>query len=137
MAKKTLSGSLAITRLKHVRMNGKGKGRKVIPGIFIPIEANMLVEGKPAEDGSIPIYMPIRVIYNEETDTKGQNGFIAKSVSTEAYKAADTDEKKEALKEYQPILGSIKDFSNSANSSQDTGGAVDNGTYDPDDDLPF
>lgn len=136
MSKKTLSGSIALTKLKHIRMNGKGKGGKVIPGIFIPIEANKLIEGKPAEDGSVAVYIPIRVLYNEEQDKNGQNGFIAKSVSTDEYKAAKTDAEKEALKEYQPILGNVKEFTQNS-TSQDTAGAADSGVYDPDDELPF
>ena len=136
MSKKTLSGSIALTKLKHVRMSGKGKGGKVIPGIFIPIEANKLREGKPAEDGSTAVYVPIRVLYNEEQDKNGQNGFIAKSVSTDEYKAAKTDAEKEALKEYQPILGNVKEFTQNS-TSQDTAGAADSGVYDPDDELPF
>ena len=136
MSKKTLSGSIALTKLKHVRMNGKGKGGKVIPGIFIPIEANKLIEGKPAEDGSIAVYIPIRVLYNEEQDKNGQNGFIAKSVSTDEYKAAKTDAEKEALKEYQPILGNVKEFTQNSN-TQDSAGAASSDVFDPDDDLPF
>ena len=136
MSKKTLSGSIALTKLKHVRMNGKGKGGKVIPGIFIPIEANKLIEGKPTEDGSIAVYVPIRVLYNEEQDKNGQNGFIAKSVSTDEYKAAKTDAEKEALKEYQPILGNVKEFTQNS-TTQDTAGAASSDVFDPDDDLPF
>lgn len=139
MSKKTLSGSLALTKLKHVKMNGKGKGGKTVEGLFIPIEANKLILGKPAEDGSVAVYMPIRVLYNEEADKNGQNGFIAKSVSTEEYKAAVTDAEKEALKEFQPILGNVKDFSSGGGAAvKDSAGAVaGNTTFDPDDDLPF
>lgn len=135
-AQKTLSGSIAITKLKHVRMNGKGKGGRVIPGIFIPIEANKLVEGKPGEDGTTAIYIPVRIIYKTEQDKNGQNGFIAKSVSTDEYKAAKTDEEKEALKEFQPILGNVKEFNNDS-SPQDTAGAASSQVFDPEDDLPF
>lgn len=139
MSKKTLSGSLALTKLKHVRMNGKGKGGKVVEGLFIPIEANKLIVGKPAEDGSVAVYIPIRILYNSEEDKNGQNGFVAKSVSTDVYKAATTDAEKEALKEFQPILGNIKDFSNAgASTVKDSAGAVEASTvFEPEDDLPF
>lgn len=137
MSQKTLSGSIAITKLKHVRMNGKGKGGKVIAGIFIPIEANKLIEGKPGEDGTTAVYMPVRVIYKEEADSYGQNGFISKSISTEDYKAAKTDAEKDALKEFQPILGNVKEFTQGENNKQDNSGAAASVAFDPDDDLPF
>jgi hypothetical protein len=137
MAKATLSGSLTLTKLKHVKMNGKNKAGDVIEGIFIPIVANKLVVGKPDDAGVSPIYMPFRVLYNSETDDKGQNGFLAKSVSTEDYKAAKTDDEKKALQEFQPILGSVKDFSASNAAAQDNAGSAAAGTFEPDDDLPF
>ena len=137
MSQKNLSGSIAITRLKHVRMKSKGKSGE-IQGIFIPIEANKLIEGKPDENGNTAIYMPVRVIYKTEADDKGQNGFIAKSLDKNDYgELSKTDEGKELAKELTPILGSIKDFTDSQNSQQDTAGAAAAGTFEPDDDLPF
>lgn len=134
MSKKTFSGSIALTALKFVKMQGKGKNGPV-DGIFIPIEANKLIVGKE-KDGVVPVYMPIRFQYNSETDQYGQNGFVAKSVSTNEYKAADTDDKKKALQEFQPILGNLKEFTGDG-SANDTSGAASTETYTPDDDLPF
>jgi hypothetical protein len=134
MAKKTFSGSIALTAMKFVKMRGKGQNGPV-DGIFIPIEANKLVVGKE-KDGVTPVYMPIRFQYNSEADTYGQNGFVAKSVSSDEYKAADTDAKKEALKEFQPILGNLKEFT-SDGTANDAAGAASTETYTPDDDLPF
>ena len=137
MSQKTLSGSIALSKLKHVKMTCKGKNGPV-DGIFIPFEANKLVIiEKTLEDGKkeTQVFMPCRVIYKEEQDSKGQNGFIAKSLSTEDYKALKTDEEKEAAREIQPILGSIKDFTSGG--GDNASGAESNESFDPADDLPF
>lgn len=133
MGQRILSGSIALTKIKHVKMTCKGKTGPV-EGIFIPFVVNKLTLGKPAEDGSVPVYVPIRVIVKDEQDDKGQNGFIAKSLSTEDYKALKTDEEKEEAKAIQPILGSIKEF---ATQTQDSAGAASANNFEPEDDLPF
>ena len=82
--------------------------------------------------------MPVRVIIKPKQDDKGQDGYIAKSLTTADYKALKTEEEKEAAKEITPILGSIKDFSVD-NKAADTAGNVGEAdkTYTPNDDLPF
>lgn len=133
MSNKTFSGSLSLSKLKHVKMTCKGKTGP-IEGIFIPIEANKLV--KYEKEGEISYFMPIRIIVKSEQDTNGQNGFVAKSLSTEDYKKMNTPEEKESIKEFTPILGSIKDFSFS-NDSSNEGDAGQGNSYGPEDDLPF
>lgn len=140
MSDKQLSGSLALTRLVHVVMEKKGKGGKMVKGLFIPIEANMLIEGKPNEEGVTPIYMPINVRYKVVADERGQNGFVSKTIDSKTYKAM-TDAEKEASKALSPILGNIKDFSSGGGAAvADTKGDVGQGQVfnaDSDDDLPF
>lgn len=136
MSEKKLSGSLALTKLIHVRMKKKNKDGVEIEGLFIPIKANYLVEGAPADDKSIPVYMPIGAVVRDEQDKYGQNGFISKQLDTKDYKAM-TDEQKADSKKYTPILGNVKDWSSSGSSNADTGGAVSSETIDENDDLPF
>lgn len=144
MANKTYSGSINLTKLKHVKleMNGKpnedGTLRKV-QGIFIPFEVNKLVVLDKQVDGKTErsIFMPTRIIVKSEQDANGQNGFIAKSLSTEDYKLLKTDEeKKAAQEELMPILGSIKDFSGGGGDQAATGSVSDN-TFTPSDEVPF
>lgn len=132
---KSLTGSIALTKLKHIRMKGKGKNGP-IEGIFIPIEANKLIEGKVDSEGNIAVYMNVSIYYKEEADQYGNNGLISKVVSGDDFKAAKTDEEKAALKEFTPILGNIKEWTKGG-STADNSGAVSNDTFDPDDDLPF
>ena len=133
MSKRTLNGSLALTKLVHVKMTKKGKSG-MVEGLFIPIDANFLERD---ENGNV--YLPVRTIVNETADEYKNHGFIAKSIGSGIWKAA-TDEKKEMFKEKQseitPILGSIRDFSNSG-SANDGSGAASEETFDENDDLPF
>lgn len=129
MSKKTLSGSIALTKLVHSKVTTK-KGAEVI---VIPVEANLL-----EKDDNGGIYLPVRVIVTEEMDQYKQNGFIAKSIGSKAYKAADEkqkDEWKDKQKEITPILGSIKDFSGGSQEVNTGEVSVDAGT--DIDDLPF
>jgi hypothetical protein len=135
MADRRLSGSLALTKLKCVRFTHKGKSGKETVGLFIPIEANYLVEGEKADDGSIPIYLPISLVVKDEQDQYKQNGFIAKTIDSRMWKAM-TDEQKEESKSATPILGSVKDWSQQSPSNQDTAGTPAE-TFDENDDLPF
>ena len=137
MSQKNFGGSLALTKLIHVKMTVKGKTGPV-NGMFIPFEANKLVEGKPDENNNSAVYLPIRVIYKPETDDKGQNGFIAKSLPSDAYKEmSKTDEGKALANTLTPILGSIKDFTDGNNASADTTGAASTEVFSPEDDMPF
>ena len=134
MSNQRLSGSLALTKLIHVKMTKKGKDGQEVLGLFIPIDANMLVTGAE-KDGVTPIYMPVNVHIKAETDDKGQNGFIAKTIDSKTYKAL-TDEQKEDSKRLSPILGSVKDWG--ASSAEDNSGDQNSGaTVDEHDDLPF
>ena len=128
MSQKNYSGSLALTKLIHVRMEVKGKSGKMVKGIFIPVEENYLVEGKENA-----LYMPIRAIVKDTQDDRGQNGFISQSVDTKVYKEA-TDAQKETFKK-MPILGNLKDFSEGGN---DNAGQKSDQIFTPQsDDLPF
>ncbi|HEY1025319.1 MAG TPA: hypothetical protein VGE26_09165 [Sphingobacteriaceae bacterium] len=123
---KKLSGSIALTKLQHVIMEKKGKSG-MIRGLFIPINANMLVE----KDGAV--YMDVNVNFKPEADKYGQNGFISKTTASAIWKELD-DAGKEEAKKLSPILGNIKDWSASGN---DSAGAATNNVVQEDDDLPF
>lgn len=131
MAKKTLSGSLALTKLIHVSMEANGKNGKV-KGLFIPIEQNHFVVGKEKE-GVTPIYMPIQIVMHEERDEHGQDGFISQKGNVKWKEA--TDAQKEAFNKL-PILGNVVDWSK-GNNSDDNAGSVSEKTFEPTDDLPF
>ena len=121
------SGSIALSKMVHVRMEVEGQSGKV-DGIFIPIEANHLVKGK---EGAV--YMPLRVITRAEADDYGQHGFISQSVDSKVYKDA-TDAQKEEFKKL-PILGNIKNFS--AGGASDNTGSASGKKFTPKDKLPF
>lgn len=127
MSEKKLSGSIALTKLQHVIMEKKGKSG-MIKGVFIPIDANLLVE----KDGAV--YMSVNVNFKSEQDKYGQNGFISKTTDTTVWKGLDAAGKEEA-KKLSPILGNIKDWE--GGSSNDTSGAAAHGVVPEDDDLPF
>lgn len=134
--KKTLTGSVALTRLKHVIMEKKGQSG-IIRGIFIPIELNALEIVKYSSGGKEieEITLPLRVIYNPIQDEKTKkNGFIAKSLPRDVYKEKKDD--KAFLDEQQRILGNIKDWSNSGGYTPDNGSMTDD-VVGEDDDLPF
>ena len=131
-----LTGSIALTKMVCVLMKKNGKDGKPIEGLFIPLDKNYLVKGDAAEDGSIPVYMDIRIKYKPDGDAYKQNGFISKTVNSAIYKKM-TDEEKETSKQFTPILGSIKDWSNSNNAAADTGGVASPAVIEEDDDLPF
>ncbi len=122
-----LSGSIALTKLVHVMMDKKGQGGKLVRGVFIPLEANMLVEKDKA------VYISVNVNFKSEQDQYGQNGFISKTTDSKIWKALDEDGKKKA-QDLSPILGNIKDWSTAAN---DTAGAASPDVLGEDDDLPF
>lgn len=106
---RTLSGSIAITKINHYIMNIRGKDGKKVKCIVIPVEPenpekpNYLVKGK--EDS---YYMNVRVVVRDEADQYNQHGFIAHSVDSKTYKEA-TDEQKERFKDLK-ILGNLRDF---------------------------
>jgi len=122
------SGSIALSKLVHVRMKKKNKKGKKIDCLVIPIKENFLVEGK---EGAV--YMPISVITKTEEDQYGQHGFIGQNADSKTYKDASEKEKEKIGK--LPILGNIKDFEFNQSSSNDTAGSK--GQVEEDDDLPF
>lgn len=122
------SGSIALTKLTHVVMKKKNKKGKEIIGLFIPVKENYLVEGK---EGAY--YMSVNVVTKTPQDDYGQNGFISQNGNKKWSEASEKE--KEAFKTL-PILGNIKNFEDSQNSSSnDTSGSK--GDIDEDDDLPF
>lgn len=112
---KFLTGSIELTKLICVKTVRKGKDGNDVHGLFIPFDLNHLEEivkkeeGKP-DTGTGRYVLNVRVNYKPEADTYGQNGFIAKSLPSEIYKANKED--KEFLNKSQPILGNIKEWSN-------------------------
>lgn len=127
MSDKKMSGSIALTKLQHVIMEKKGK-TGMIRGLFIPIDANLLLE----KDGAV--YMSVNVNVKSEQDKYGQNGFISKTTDTKIWKELD-EAGKEAAKDLSPILGNIKDWEGS--STNDTSRAASPGVVNEEDDLPF
>ncbi|MEJ2905047.1 hypothetical protein WAE58_21560 [Pedobacter panaciterrae] len=129
MSERTLSGSIALTKLTCVIMEKKGKDGKPVKGVFIPIDINGL------ETKDTAVYLPVRVTVKDEADKYDQHGFIAKSVKREKKWSEMTDAEKESEKVLTPILGNIKDFAQG--SSNDASGAASDTTIGEEDDLPF
>jgi hypothetical protein len=126
-SQKKFSGSIALSKLKHVIMTKKGK-KGDVRGLFIPIKENFLVEGKGGA-----VYMAVSVITKSPQDEYGQNGFISQNGNKKWSEASEKEKEKfKAL----PILGNIKNFEDTqSSSSSDTSGRA--GEVDEDDDLPF
>lgn len=123
-----LDGSIALTKLKCAILKKKNKKGKEVRGVFLPIDSNFLYE----KDGAV--YLNVRINLKDVEDSFKQHGFISQSVASELWKNA-SDKEKEKMKS-TPILGGLKDFEFSSNSSSnDTAGNA--GEIDEDDDLPF
>jgi len=123
MSNRTLTGSIALTKLPQaVIVEKKNKAGEMVKCVLLPIDGNSMTE----KDGAV--YMDVRVVIRDEQDQYGQNGFIAKSLASETYKAKKSDEK--WINDNQPILGNVKDWSQGANSAPAD-------TITDDDDLPF
>ena len=125
-----LDGSMALSKLKHVIMEKKGKGKKKVRCIVIPIKENFLFE---SESGGV--FLNVRVNLKDGEDDFKQHGFIGQSVPSDIYKAA-TDEQKEEMQK-TPILGGLKDweFDSSSYNSDNAGSQGED--IDEEDDLPF
>ncbi len=128
MSNRSLSGSIALSKLAHIVQTSK-KGAKCI---VIPLDLNHIDEVK-LESGKTAFYLNVRVLLRDEKDQYGQDGFISHQVSTVKYKAA-SDEQKESYKNLE-ILGNIKDFSGGG--IETTNDAGDGRNYEEGDDLPF
>lgn len=127
MSNKSYSGSIALTKLKHVPFKSP-KGAKCL---LIPIENNLL-----EVDDNGAVYLPVSILIRSEKDERGQDGYIFKKIGSEAYKSADESQKekwKERDNPDTPILGSIKHFELTSN---DNSGAMANENV-SEDDLPF
>jgi len=107
MADKRLSGSIALTKLESAIITTK-KGNKAI---LIPIDSNHLTE----KDGAV--YLNVGVVVREQADQYGQNGFISQQLPSDKYKELGKEKANEIK---LPILGNIKDFTNSNNDSAGT-----------------
>lgn len=123
------SGSIALSKLKHVMMTKKGKKGKKIKGLFIPLKENYLVEG---DEGAV--YMNVNVIAKSPQDDFGQNGFISQNGNKKWSEASE--EEQDAFKAL-PILGNIKNFEDSKGGNDTSGKQGDQDEYDEEDDLPF
>lgn len=132
MSETQFSGSIALSKLKHVLMERKGKSG-MVKGIFIPIEANKLVEGK---DNNGAVYMNINGKLVSEEDNYGNNGFISYRPNMGKKWSELTEAEKEASKELSPILGNIKVWGGASNANDNSGAASDT-VMDDDQDLPF
>ena len=125
---KNLNGSIALTKLKHVRMEADGQNGKV-DGLFIPIDANFLIKGK-----NDAVYVDLTVFINDEEDDYGNIASIKQNGKIQGKKWAEmSEEEKKTIKEL-PYLGNLKDFSGS--SSDNTGAASDK-KFTPKNKLPF
>lgn len=139
---RNLSGSLALSKTKHVLMTCKGKEGKDIKGMFVPFEANKLVVIEKKDDkGKVTetqIYMPVNVHIKEEDDQYGQCGFVSKTLDSKDYKALGTgDVAKKAAAEFTPILGSLKEFRNNGTADDAAGNEAAGEVFDPSGDVPF
>lgn len=134
-----LNGNLALSKLIHVRMKKKNKEGVEIEGLFIPIELNKLVESTfDTQNGKITeIQMPISVLVRPESDSKGQDGFVAKRISNDLRKASTPEQLADYKATVEPILGNLKDFSRGGSQNVSTGDANNGKTVDENDDLPF
>lgn len=129
MAKETnFSGSIALTKLVHVKRQQKGKSG-MVDVLIIPIDANYLEVDK---NGGV--YIPISGKLTEEEDKYGQNGFIGKRLPSDVYKSADDELKNDRSK--TPILGNVKIWG-SGGGNTNTGQVDEGPEVDADDDLPF
>lgn len=125
--KQSLSGSLVLTKLKHVLMTKKGKDGQPVEGIFIPIEVNKLLKKEKA------VYMNCSVAIKDEPDQYDQIAFMQQR-SSKPWKDMSDEEKEESKQ--LPYLGNFRDFQYSSNddNSGDAGGGE---TFDEEDSLPF
>lgn len=123
MSNRTLTGSVALTKLPQAAIvSQKGKSGQ-IRGVFLPIDGNNLVE----KDGAV--YMDVRIIIRPEKDQYDQDGFITKSLPSQVYK--DNKDDKDFLNANQPILGNVREWaSNPSNTPPVT-------EVTEDDELPF
>jgi len=114
-----ISGKINLAKLAHVQMEAKGKTGQV-KGIFIPIEANNLFQGK---DGNV--YLDI-ICFDQVNDEYKQTHSIKQSLSKEVREKMTEEERKT-----QPFLGTLNtnwggnnDMPNAAGAPVKEGGDV-------------
>lgn len=150
MGQRNLSGSIALSKVKHVLMEVKGKpaedgSERMVKGMFVPFEANKLdiiekeIELEGGKKGvEIQVYMPVRVVVKDEEDKYGQHGFISKSLSTKEYKAlGEGDAAKKLAESFTPILGNMKEWKSDGSANDSAGNESSGATFTPSDDVPF
>jgi hypothetical protein len=96
------------------------------------IKKEWLVQGSNVrDDGSVGIFMNITILYKEQQDQYGQNGFIVQKVPKEVYQADKTVK--------GPILGNCKEFENKPKTEVAVPGEATGKNLNQDiaDDLPF
>src|SRR5690606_13608000 len=130
MSEKSFSGSLALSKLKHVILEKKGKSG-TIKGIFIPLEANKLTEGK---EGAV--YLGIRGVIKDEKDQYDNNGWVAANPNMGKKWGDLNDAEKEEAKSLSPIIGNVKVWGGESVGS-DNSGAESSNVLDETDTLPF
>lgn len=131
MSEKQFTGSLALSKLKHVIMEKKGKSG-VVKGIFIPIDANKLTEGK---EGAV--YLGIRGVLKDEKDQYENNGFVAVSPNMGKKWSELSEDQKEQSKALSPIIGNVRVWDNAGTSSNDNAGAASAQVLSEEEELPF
>lgn len=122
-------GSIALSKLKHVLMEKKGQSG-MVKGIFIPIEANGLVEGK---EGAV--YANIGGKIHDESDKYENDGFISFKFNSGKKWSDMTEDEKKQSQDLSPILGNIK--LQGGGGGSDNSGAASSGTVGEDSELPF
>ena len=100
--KRSLVGSIALSRLKHDKISVK-YGNREIKGVFLPFRHNHF---EVMDSGAI--YMPVRVLLHEEENKFGQHGMITQSVDSKKWKDADETQREKFRN--LPIIGNLKDF---------------------------
>lgn len=130
MSEKSFSGSLALSKLKHVILEKKGE-TGIVKGIFIPLEANKLTEGK---EGAV--YLGIRGVIKDEKDQYDNNGWIAANPNMGKKWGELSDAEKEEAKTLSPIIGNVKVWGGSGESNDNSGAASADVLSDTDS-LPF
>lgn len=128
---KSFYGSIALSKLKHVILEKKGKSG-MVKGIFIPFEANGLVEGK---EGAV--YANISGKFHDEPDSYGNDAFVAHKFNSGKKWSDMTEDEKKAANDASPILGNLKWQDGAGGRSADSSGAVASAVISEDEDIPF
>jgi hypothetical protein len=128
MSKKVYSGSIALTKLNHVKF----KSPKGADCLLIPIDLNLF-----EVDDKGNVYLPISLLVLAERTEKNQDGYVFKSIGPKVFKAASDEQKAKWKEKDNPdttILGSFRHFESNQN---DSSGAMAEDQVINEDDLPF